>query len=55
MESDSLESVKDKSQLKIVNEIHEEERDITKVLKSNNIRISLIGLEHQTNMEALCE
>lgn len=51
VEPDSLESVKDKSQLKIANEIHEEERDITKVLKSNNIRISLIGLEHQTTVD----
>ncbi|MDD6069335.1 MAG: Rpn family recombination-promoting nuclease/putative transposase, partial [Clostridiales bacterium] len=31
--------------------IHEEERDVSKIVKNKNIRISLVGLEHQTDID----
>ncbi|MBP3505934.1 MAG: Rpn family recombination-promoting nuclease/putative transposase [Lachnospiraceae bacterium] len=50
--ADSLENVKDKSQYKAASQIHEEERDVSKVFKRHNIRIAMLGLEHQTNVDA---
>ena len=50
---DDLENTKDKSQYKADdNRIHEEERDVTKIVKTGNIRISLVGLEHQTTIDS---
>lgn len=37
----ALENIKDKSQFKINKQIHEEERDIAKIIKGQNIRIAL--------------
>ncbi len=47
----ALENIKDKSQFKINKQIHEEERDIAKIIKGQNIRIALLGLEHQTDID----
>lgn len=48
---DDLESVKDKSQYKSDGEIHEEERDVSKVVKNRQIRIAFLGIEHQTGTD----
>lgn len=48
-----LENVKDKSQYKADDgKLHEEERDIAKVVKNQKVRLALIGLEHQTDVDA---
>ena len=53
VQEDDLENTKDKSQYKADdNRIHEEERDVTKIVKTGNIRISLVGLEHQTTIDS---
>ena len=45
VQEDDLENTKDKSQYKADDgKIHEEERDISKIVKNKNIRISLVGL-----------
>ena len=49
--ADDLENVKDRSQYKADGRIHEQERDVSKVLKDGNTRITLFGLEHQTKAE----
>ena len=46
-----LENIKTKSQLKIFNQIHEQERDVAKLWLRNNIRIALIGMENQTSYD----
>ena len=52
VQEDDLENTKDKSQYKADDgKIHEEERDISKIVKNKNIRISLVGLEHQTDID----
>ncbi len=48
---DDLETVKDRSQYKADGMIHQQERDVSKVLKSGNTKISLLGFEHQTEAE----
>lgn len=52
IKEDSLENVKDKSQYKVASQIHEEERDVSKVFNRHNIRIAMLGLEHQTDVDA---
>ncbi|MBQ8148771.1 MAG: Rpn family recombination-promoting nuclease/putative transposase [Lachnospiraceae bacterium] len=52
IKEDSLENVKDKSQYKAASQIHEEERDVSKVFNRHNIRIAMLGLEHQTDVDA---
>ncbi|MBP3506016.1 MAG: Rpn family recombination-promoting nuclease/putative transposase [Lachnospiraceae bacterium] len=47
----SLENVKDKSQYKVDGKIHEEERDVSKVVNGQKVRIALIGFEHQTDVD----
>ena len=51
VDPNALESVKDKSQYKAQGEIHEEERDVSKVIKNQRIRIAFLGLEHQTEVD----
>lgn len=52
VQEDDLENTKDKSQYKADDgKIHEEERDVSKIVKNKNIRISLVGLEHQTDID----
>lgn len=46
-----LENVKDKSQYKFDNRIHEQERDVCKRWIPHGIRFSLFGLEHETDTE----
>jgi len=46
-----LESTKDKSMYKIENAIHEQERDLTKFWKKENVYLSVFGLEHQTEYD----
>ncbi len=48
---DDLETVKDRSQYKADGMIHQQERDVSKILKSGNTKISLLGFEHQTEAE----
>lgn len=45
---DDLEPASTKSQYKADGKIHELERDVSKILKSGNTTISMIGLENQT-------
>ena len=49
--ADDLENVKDRSQYKADGKIHEQERDVSKLLKSDNATITLFGFEHQTTAE----
>lgn len=51
VDTNALINTKDKQQLKVENKIHEEERDCSKVFLNKNIRIALIGLEHQTKID----
>lgn len=51
VDENMLENVKDKSQYKADGNIHEEERDVSKVFKNQNIRIALVGFEHQTAVD----
>ena len=46
-----LQNVKDKSQYKFNNKIHEQERDISKRWIPHKICFALYGLEHQTDAE----
>ena len=49
--ADDLETVKDRSQYKADGRIHEQERDVSKLLKSGKTTITLFGFEHQTSTE----
>ena len=49
--SDDLETVKDQSQYKADGKIHQQERDVSKILKSGKTKITLFGFEHQTEAE----
>ena len=61
VDENMLESIKDKSQYKTDGEIHQEERDVSKVLKGKNVHIAFIGFEQaQTNgnkggLKNMCE
>lgn len=48
---DDLVNVKDKSQYKAGAEIHEQERDVTKLFQKNRIQIAMIGMEDQTEVD----
>ena len=48
---EDLENVKDRSQYKADGRVHEQERDVAKLLKRENTIISLVGFEHQTKAE----
>jgi hypothetical protein len=41
------------SMYKAEGNIHEQERDISKVWKKKDVKISILGLEHQTRYDAL--
>lgn len=49
--AEELETAKDRSQYKADGEIHEQERDAAKLLRSENVTIALLGFEHQTAAE----
>lgn len=49
---DDLVNTKDKSQYRSLDSgIHEMERDVTKIVQSKKVKIALVGLEHQTNVD----
>lgn len=48
---DALTNAKDKSQYKIANVIHEQERDVAKFWSKGKVRIALCGLENQTTVD----
>lgn len=47
-----LVSTKDRQQFKADGEIHEEERDVSKIVQGKNVRVAFIGVEHQTDVDA---
>lgn len=47
-----LVSTKDRQQFKADGEIHEEERDVSKIVQGNNVRVAFVGFEHQTDADA---
>ncbi|MCR4744011.1 MAG: Rpn family recombination-promoting nuclease/putative transposase [Lachnospiraceae bacterium] len=51
MKEEELENLKTKSQLKLSNDIHEQERDVAKRWLKNNIRFALVGIENQTSID----
>lgn len=52
VDESSLENTNLKSQYKADDgKIHEEERDVVKIVKNRQIRISIVGLENQTNVD----
>ena len=48
---DDLVNAKDKSQYKANGKLHEQERDVTKFLKKDNLTVVMAGFEHQTKAE----
>ena len=48
---DDLVNAKDKSQYKADGKLHEQERDVTKFLKKDNLTVVMAGFEHQTKAE----
>ena len=47
----NLENSKDKSFYKADGKLHEQERDVFKYVKNSNIKIAMVGFEHQTEAE----
>ena len=41
-------NAKDKSQYKANGVVHEQERDLSKIWKQKDLRISMLGMENQT-------
>lgn len=52
VKEDELVNVKDKSQYKIANKLHEQERDVAKFWNKGGVQIALCGLENQTNIDS---
>ncbi len=56
VKEDELENVKDKSQYKADEKLHEQERDVVKIWRKDGrdcrIRIALFGIENQTDIDA---
>ena len=51
IKEDELQNTKDKSQYKADGKIHEQERDLSKIWQKCNIKLSLIGMENQTEID----
>lgn len=51
VKEDELVNVKDKSQYKIANKLHEQERDVAKFWNKGEVQIALCGLENQTKID----
>lgn len=51
VKENELEDTKDRTQYKIDGKLHEQERDISKLLKSKDVIISMVGIEHQTEID----
>ena len=52
VEEINLSSVKDKSQYKISGKIHEQERDVAKVIECDGVKVMYVGIENQTDIDA---
>ena len=52
IEEINLSNVKDKSQYKISGKIHEQERDIAKVIECDGVKVMYVGIENQTDIDA---
>ncbi len=51
IEEINLTNVKDKSQYKISGKIHEQERDVAKVIECDGVKIMYVGIENQTDID----
>ena len=49
----SLQNSKDKSFYKADGKLHEQERDVHKFITDNNVKIAIVGFEHQTEADRL--
>ena len=52
VEEINLINVKDKSQYKISGKIHEQERDVAKVIECDGVKVMYVGIENQTDIDA---
>ena len=52
VEEINLSNVKDKSQYKISGKIHEQERDVAKVIECDGVKVMYVGIENQTDIDA---
>ena len=51
VEEINLINVKDKSQYKILGKIHEQERDVAKVIECDGVKVMYVGIENQTDID----
>ena len=51
IEEINLSNVKDKSQYKISGKIHEQERDVAKVIECDGVKVMYVGIENQTDID----
>ena len=51
VEEINLINVKDKSQYKISGKIHEQERDVAKVIECDGVKVMYVGIENQTDID----
>ena len=51
VKEEELKNTKDKSQYKADGGIHEQERDLSKIWQNCNLKISMIGMENQTDID----
>ena len=51
VEEINLTNVKDKSQYKISGKLHEQERDVAKVIECDGVKIMYVGIENQTDID----
>ena len=52
IEEINLSNVKDKSRYKISGKIHEQERDVAKVIECDGVKVMYVGIENQTDIDA---
>ena len=52
IEEINLSNVKDKRQYKISGKIHEQERDVAKVIECDGVKVMYVGIENQTDIDA---
>ena len=51
VEEINLSNVKDKSQYKISGKLHEQERDVAKVIEFDGVKVMYVGIENQTDID----
>ena len=51
VEEINLSNMKDKSQYKISGKLHEQERDVAKVIECDGVKIMYVGIENQTDID----